>query len=89
MTVFAGWNFLTTITSLLSQQVTGKLNLFSITTDYQHVSEIPFRFWHVSASYQQVTGKLNLCPDGNILHISRGSIWIKYFYQVLSYRFLD
>ena len=41
------------------QQITGKLNLFTIITDYQRVSEMQFRFWHVSASYQQITGKLN------------------------------
>lgn len=36
------------------QQVTSKLNLFTINIDYQYVSEILFRFWHVSASYRQV-----------------------------------
>ena len=41
------------------QQITGKLNLFSIATDYQYISAILFRFWHVSASCQQITGKLN------------------------------
>ena len=41
------------------QQITGKLNLFTIIADYQCVSEMQFRFWHVSASYQQITGKLN------------------------------
>ena len=43
---------------------------------------------------QQVTGKLNLCPDGNILHISRGSIWIKCFnpslrYSLATVRYID
>lgn len=32
------------------------------------------------ASYQQVTGKLNLCPNWDILHITRSCIWVKYFY---------
>jgi len=41
------------------QQITGKLNLFTIITDYQCVSEMRFRFWHISASYQQITSKLN------------------------------
>ena len=41
------------------QQITGKLNLFTIITDYQSVSEMRFRFWHVTASCQQITGKLN------------------------------
>ena len=33
------------------QQITGKLNLFSIITDYQYVSKIQICFLHVSASY--------------------------------------
>jgi hypothetical protein len=41
------------------QQITGKLNLFTIITDYQRVRKLWFRFLFVSASYQQITGKLN------------------------------
>ena len=41
------------------QQITGKLNLFTIITDYQRISEIRIHFWYVSESYQQITGKLN------------------------------
>ena len=41
------------------QQITGKLNLFKFIIDYQRVSEMQFRFLHVSASCRQITGKLN------------------------------
>ena len=32
------------------------------------------KYYSAFGTSQQVTGKLNLCPDGNILYISRGSI---------------
>lgn len=34
----------------------------------------------LSASYQQITGKLNLCPNEDVLHIPGSSIGIKDFY---------
>ena len=43
-----------------------EVTAFSIITDYQHVSEMLFRFWHVSASYRQVKSISNSAYTSNI-----------------------
>ncbi len=45
-------------------QITSKFNLILIVADYQHIRQIHIRILIVSASYQQVTGKLNYARRG-------------------------
>ena len=62
-------------------QITSKLNLFAIITDYQYVSNMMFRLWHASANYRQI----KLSPYRYILHISFRRIRIKCFNPSLRY----
>jgi len=45
-------------------QITSKLNLFIIITDYQHIRHVCIRILIVSASCQQITSKLNYARRG-------------------------
>lgn len=60
-------------------QVTSKLILIVYLFN-QYIMFLLASTFILSASYQQITGKLNLCPNGDVLHIPGSSIGIKDFY---------
>ena len=49
---------------LFLSQITSKLNLFIIITDYQYIRHVCIRILIVSASCQQITSKLNYARRG-------------------------
>ena len=49
-------------------QITSKLNWLLAVPDYQHISQNPIRILFVSASWQQITSKLNYVRRGMRLH---------------------
>ena len=53
---------------LFLSQITSKLNLFIIITDYQHIRRICIRILIDSASCQQITSKLKYARRGMRIH---------------------